>query len=128
MAHCVPHDDQGLQVVRAVDTDELHVIGDWRAVFPEGRGFTEVKVKDLCTGGTDAANADSPPSLAARSRRPCHSAEGVSCQGVYLVITDQGSGCPSRPWVSVRERVVDPGLVGFHARPRTCYHPATLQA
>jgi hypothetical protein len=33
-------------------TDELHVIGDWRAVFPEGRGVTEVKVKDLYTVGT----------------------------------------------------------------------------
>ncbi len=33
-------------------TDELHVIGDWR-VFPEGRGVTEVKVKDTYTAGTD---------------------------------------------------------------------------
>ncbi|MEV6949643.1 transcriptional regulator, partial [Streptomyces sp. NPDC051172] len=39
--------DQGLMVVRAMGTDELHVIGDWRAVFPEGRGVTEVKLKDV---------------------------------------------------------------------------------
>lgn len=45
--------DEGLMVVRAMGTDELHVIGDWRAVFPEGRGVTEVKVKDLYTVGTD---------------------------------------------------------------------------
>ncbi|WP_128800823.1 MULTISPECIES: helix-turn-helix domain-containing protein [unclassified Streptomyces] len=38
--------DEGLLVVRAMGTDELHVIGDWRAVFPEGRGVAEVKVKD----------------------------------------------------------------------------------
>lgn len=34
-------------------TDELHVIGDWRAVFPEGRGVSEVKVKDTYTVGTE---------------------------------------------------------------------------
>lgn len=44
---------EGLAVVRAMGTDELHVIGDWRRVFPEGRGVTEVKVKDLHTAGTD---------------------------------------------------------------------------
>ncbi|MFF4355097.1 helix-turn-helix domain-containing protein [Streptomyces sp. NPDC001530] len=44
--------DQGLMVVRAMGTDELHVIGDWRAVFPEGRGVTEVKLKDVYTVGT----------------------------------------------------------------------------
>ncbi|MFI6565018.1 helix-turn-helix domain-containing protein [Streptomyces sp. NPDC050534] len=43
--------DQGLLVVRAMGTDELHVIGDWRAVFPEGRGVTEVKVKDVYSVG-----------------------------------------------------------------------------
>ncbi|MFD0542353.1 helix-turn-helix domain-containing protein [Streptomyces mexicanus] len=52
--------DEGLTVVRAMGTDELHVIGDWRAVFPEGRGVSEVKVKDTYTvrthadGSTDA--------------------------------------------------------------------------
>ncbi|MEU6089629.1 helix-turn-helix transcriptional regulator [Streptomyces sp. NPDC047085] len=46
--------DEGLMVVRAMGTDELHVIGDWRAVFPEGRGVTEVKVKDVYTVGSDA--------------------------------------------------------------------------
>ncbi|MGW6789375.1 helix-turn-helix domain-containing protein [Streptomyces chartreusis] len=44
--------DEGLIVVRAMGTDELHVIGDWRAVFAEGRGVTEVKVKDVYTVGT----------------------------------------------------------------------------
>ncbi|MDV9189404.1 helix-turn-helix transcriptional regulator [Streptomyces sp. SR27] len=39
----------GLTVVRAMGTDELHVIGDWRRVFPEGRGVSEVKVKDVYT-------------------------------------------------------------------------------
>ncbi|WAU82330.1 helix-turn-helix domain-containing protein [Streptomyces sp. Qhu-G9] len=41
--------DEGLMVVRAMGTDELHVTGDWHAVFPEGRGVTEVKVKDTYT-------------------------------------------------------------------------------
>ncbi|MFE4995519.1 helix-turn-helix domain-containing protein [Streptomyces mirabilis] len=45
--------DEGLVVVRAMGTDELHVVGDWRAVFPEGRGVTEVKVKDVYSVGTD---------------------------------------------------------------------------
>ncbi|GAA0917965.1 helix-turn-helix domain-containing protein [Streptomyces thermoalcalitolerans] len=44
--------DEGLMVVRVMGTDELHVIGDWRTVFPEGRGVTEVKVKDVYTVGT----------------------------------------------------------------------------
>lgn len=35
----------GLQVVRVSGTDELHVIGDWRSIFVEGRGVTEVKCK-----------------------------------------------------------------------------------
>ncbi|GHE12890.1 hypothetical protein GCM10010339_78000 [Streptomyces alanosinicus] len=52
------HIFQGLMVVRAMGTDELHVIGDWRAVFPEGRGVTEVKVKDLYTVGTDTDTND----------------------------------------------------------------------
>ncbi|WP_406429987.1 helix-turn-helix domain-containing protein [Streptomyces sp. NBC_00631] len=43
--------DEGLMVVRAMGTDELHVAGDWQAVFPEGRGVTEVKVKDVYTVG-----------------------------------------------------------------------------
>ncbi|MFF7690324.1 CUE domain-containing protein [Streptomyces syringium] len=46
--------DEGLVVVRAMGTDELHITGDWRRVFPEGRGVTEVKVKDTYTAGTDA--------------------------------------------------------------------------
>ncbi|MBB5121865.1 dihydrolipoamide succinyltransferase [Streptomyces eurocidicus] len=44
--------DEGLMVIRAMGTDELHVTGDWRRVFPEGRGVTEVKVKDTYTAGT----------------------------------------------------------------------------
>ncbi|MEU6840441.1 helix-turn-helix transcriptional regulator [Streptomyces sp. NPDC046716] len=43
--------DEGLTVVRAMGTDELHVIGDWRKVFPEGRGVSEVKVKDVYDAG-----------------------------------------------------------------------------
>ncbi|MGW7671948.1 helix-turn-helix domain-containing protein [Streptomyces sp. NPDC054775] len=50
--------DEGLMVVRAMGTDELHVIGDWRAVFPEGRGVTEVKVKDIYTTGAGPDLAD----------------------------------------------------------------------
>ncbi|GAA3487723.1 helix-turn-helix domain-containing protein [Streptomyces cremeus] len=45
--------ESGLHVVRAMGTDELHVIGDWHQVFPEGRGVTEVKVKDAYTVGTE---------------------------------------------------------------------------
>ncbi|WP_331748580.1 helix-turn-helix domain-containing protein (plasmid) [Streptomyces sp. NBC_00984] len=44
--------DEGLTVVRAMGTDELHVIGDWHRVFPEGRGVTEVKMKDTYTAGS----------------------------------------------------------------------------
>ncbi|MGH4033359.1 helix-turn-helix domain-containing protein [Actinomycetota bacterium Odt1-20B] len=44
--------DEGLTVVRAMGTDELHVIGDWQHVFAEGRGVTEVKVKDVYAIGT----------------------------------------------------------------------------
>ncbi|MFJ8002516.1 helix-turn-helix transcriptional regulator [Streptomyces sp. NPDC096310] len=44
--------DAGLAVVRAMGTDELHVVGDWRRVFPEGRGVSEVKVKDVYAVGT----------------------------------------------------------------------------
>ncbi|GAA0616940.1 helix-turn-helix transcriptional regulator [Streptomyces crystallinus] len=47
--------DEGLAVVRAMGTDELHVIGDWRGVFAEGRGVTEVKVKDTYTAGAVGA-------------------------------------------------------------------------
>jgi len=35
----------GLTVHRITGTDELHVAGDWRAVFPEGRALTEMKTK-----------------------------------------------------------------------------------
>lgn len=45
--------DEGLVVVRAMGTDELHVSGDWRSVFPEGRGVSEVKIKDTYTVGRD---------------------------------------------------------------------------
>ncbi|MES5817566.1 helix-turn-helix transcriptional regulator [Streptomyces sp. RG80] len=44
---------EGLMVVRAMGTDELHVVGDWRRVFPEGRGVSEVKLKDTYTVGED---------------------------------------------------------------------------
>ncbi|WP_328966247.1 acyltransferase [Streptomyces virginiae] len=36
----------GLQVVEISGTDELHVIGDWRSVFAEGRDLNQVKEKD----------------------------------------------------------------------------------
>ncbi|MEV1092362.1 helix-turn-helix transcriptional regulator [Streptomyces microflavus] len=44
--------DAGLAVVRVMGTDELHVVGDWRRVFPEGRGVSEVKVKNVYSVGT----------------------------------------------------------------------------
>ncbi|MDR3084486.1 MAG: helix-turn-helix domain-containing protein [Streptomyces sp.] len=52
--------DQGLTVVRAMGTDELHVIGDWRRVFAEGRGVTEVKIKDIYTAGTTDQDVHKP--------------------------------------------------------------------
>ncbi|MFF0200724.1 helix-turn-helix domain-containing protein [Streptomyces sp. NPDC005017] len=45
--------EEGLLVVRAMGTDELHLVGDWRRVFPEGRGVSEVKIKDVYTVGED---------------------------------------------------------------------------
>ncbi|MFD4153434.1 helix-turn-helix domain-containing protein [Streptomyces hydrogenans] len=36
----------GLQVVQVSGTDELHLMGEWRAVFTEGRDLAQVKVKD----------------------------------------------------------------------------------
>ncbi|MFF6888586.1 acyltransferase [Streptomyces sp. NPDC012421] len=36
----------GLQVVEISGTDELHIVGDWRKVFSEGRDLNQVKVKD----------------------------------------------------------------------------------
>lgn len=36
-------------------TDELHVIGDWRRIFEEGRGVIQAKVKDTYTAGADAS-------------------------------------------------------------------------
>lgn len=35
----------GLDIVALKHTDELHVTGDWRQVFTEGRGVSELKVK-----------------------------------------------------------------------------------
>ncbi|MFF9691071.1 helix-turn-helix domain-containing protein [Streptomyces sp. NPDC014623] len=35
----------GLDVIAMMGTDELHVTGDWRKVFPEGRGVAQMKVK-----------------------------------------------------------------------------------
>ncbi|WP_406439352.1 helix-turn-helix transcriptional regulator [Streptomyces sp. NBC_01613] len=53
--------DEGLLVVRAMGTDELHVIGDWHAVFAEGRGVTEVKIKDTYSVGAAHNEATQPP-------------------------------------------------------------------
>ncbi|MFF5927053.1 helix-turn-helix domain-containing protein [Streptomyces hydrogenans] len=41
----------GLTVVEMSGTDELHVIGDWRSVFSEGRDLHEVKAKKAYTLG-----------------------------------------------------------------------------
>ncbi|MFD6133522.1 helix-turn-helix domain-containing protein [Streptomyces diastaticus] len=35
----------GLEIVLMAGTDELHVTGDWRQVFTEGRGVSEMKIK-----------------------------------------------------------------------------------
>ncbi|MFI8008260.1 helix-turn-helix domain-containing protein [Streptomyces sp. NPDC086010] len=35
----------GLDVVAMMGTDELHVTGDWRQVFPEGRSVSQMKIK-----------------------------------------------------------------------------------
>nr|WP_168720442.1 helix-turn-helix domain-containing protein [Streptomyces sp. SAT1]ANO42224.1 transcriptional regulator [Streptomyces sp. SAT1] len=53
--------DEGLLVIRAMGTDELHVSGDWRGVFPEGRGVTEVKVKDTYTVAADGGGPTGGP-------------------------------------------------------------------
>ncbi|MFG3370348.1 multiprotein-bridging factor 1 family protein [Streptomyces sp. NPDC048156] len=37
---------QGLTLLRVCGTDELHLQGDWRRVFPEGRDLSQVKMKD----------------------------------------------------------------------------------
>lgn len=43
----------GLTVYRAVGTDELHVVGEWRSVWAEGRALAEMKLKDVDgDGGT----------------------------------------------------------------------------
>ncbi|MGN5376942.1 hypothetical protein ACQ4WX_02795 [Streptomyces lasalocidi] len=39
----------GLAVMRVMGTDELHVTGDWQQVFTQGRGVSQVKVKDVYT-------------------------------------------------------------------------------
>ncbi|MFF7474260.1 helix-turn-helix domain-containing protein [Streptomyces sp. NPDC008092] len=39
----------GLAVMRVMGTDELHIAGDWRQVFTEGRDVAQVKVKDVYT-------------------------------------------------------------------------------
>ena len=45
--------DAGPTVVRAMGTDELRVIGDWRSVFPEGRGVTEARAKGVYVVGQE---------------------------------------------------------------------------
>ncbi|MET8978958.1 helix-turn-helix transcriptional regulator [Streptomyces sp. NPDC004539] len=42
----------GLTVMRVMGTDELHLAGNWRQVFTEGRGVSEVKIKDTYTPRT----------------------------------------------------------------------------
>ncbi|MFF9070667.1 acyltransferase [Streptomyces sp. NPDC014891] len=41
----------GLQVVEISGTDELHVVGDWRPVFPKGRELNQVKEKNTYVRG-----------------------------------------------------------------------------
>ncbi|WP_241778388.1 acyltransferase [Streptomyces sp. CNQ431] len=43
----------GLTVVQMSGTDELHVSGNWQVVFPEGRGLSQVKAKNIYTLGGD---------------------------------------------------------------------------
>lgn len=45
----------GLTVHRITGTDELHVAGDWRSVFAEGRGLTEMKTKGTYSVGAPVA-------------------------------------------------------------------------
>lgn len=40
---------EGVTVVRVCGTDELHLQGEWRRVFREGKELSEVKVKDTYT-------------------------------------------------------------------------------
>ncbi|WP_405773709.1 helix-turn-helix domain-containing protein [Streptomyces sp. NBC_00859] len=41
----------GLTVVQMSGTDELHIAGDWKTVFPEGRDLSQVKAKSIYTLG-----------------------------------------------------------------------------
>ncbi|WP_461712867.1 acyltransferase [Streptomyces sp. DSM 41029] len=43
--------EAGLTVVQMSGTDELHVSGNWQSVFPEGRGLSQVKAKNIYTLG-----------------------------------------------------------------------------
>ncbi|MEV8396302.1 transcriptional regulator, partial [Streptomyces sp. NPDC056650] len=45
----------GLTVHRITGTDELHVAGDWQAVFTEGRALTEMKTKGAYVVGAPVA-------------------------------------------------------------------------
>lgn len=38
--------DEGLTLVKVCGADELHLQGEWRRVFQEGRGLTQVRLKD----------------------------------------------------------------------------------
>lgn len=38
--------EAGLEVIAMMGTDELHVTGDWRQVFTEGRGVSQMKIKE----------------------------------------------------------------------------------
>lgn len=44
----------GLVVVEVTGTDELHVVGDWRQLWEEGRDLSQMKPKHSYTLGTDA--------------------------------------------------------------------------
>ncbi|MFJ2007777.1 transcriptional regulator [Streptomyces chartreusis] len=57
----------GVPVLRVCGTDELHLQGDWRHVFREGKDLSEVKVKDTYPAGTHRTSPAGPDDLTDRS-------------------------------------------------------------
>lgn len=77
-------DSAGLTVYRAMGTDELHVVGDWRAAvitvksktgtryvpaFPEGRGLAEMKLKPVIDRETGLSDGGTYLAAAEKGRR-----------------------------------------------------------
>ncbi|MGW8773940.1 helix-turn-helix domain-containing protein [Streptomyces sp. NPDC055794] len=52
---------EGLTLLKVCGTDELHVQGDWRHVFPEGRELSQVKLKETYALATLYPDAESGP-------------------------------------------------------------------